>query len=99
MSDARKMVPERWYQNPGSCSWWSKNELHVHTGSKQVQFLLKASRQLPGLLGGGRRAPFLYCPLGIFLFLKVGGGTNVGSRDMWFSSTGLAQLPISVLVQ
>ena len=27
------------------------------------------------------------------------GVTNVGSRKMWFSPIGLAQLPISVLVQ
>ena len=27
------------------------------------------------------------------------GGTNEGSRKMWFSPIGLAQLPTSVLVQ
>ena len=28
------MIPERWYQNPGSCSRQLKNELHEHRGSK-----------------------------------------------------------------
>ena len=35
-----------------------------------------------------------------FYPLKMWGGvTNVGSRKMWFSPIGLAQLPLSVLVQ
>ena len=61
------MMPERWYQNPGSCSRQSKNELCEHTGSKQAKSLLQESRELPGQLGGGRRAPSLHCPIGVFI--------------------------------
>lgn len=42
--EIEEVMLERWHQNPGSCSRWSKNELHEHAGSKQEKFLLKESR-------------------------------------------------------
>ena len=73
-----------------------ENELQEHTGSKQAKSLLEESKQLPGQLGGGR-APFSIVLWG-FLSLKD-GGYQCGVQKMWFSPTGLAQLPLSVLVQ
>jgi len=88
-------MPEGWYRNPGSCSRRSKNELREHTGSKQAKFLLKGSRELPGLLGGGRRAPLSRLSYRGFYLLKVGRGPKVGPRKMWFSPIGPIQLPVS----
>ena len=65
--DARKMLTRIRVLVPAS-----KNELHEHTGSRQAKSLLKKSKQLPGLLRGGRRAPFSIVLQG-FLFLKDGG--------------------------
>ena len=50
--DARKMLLES-----GFLFTQPKNELCKHTGSKQAKSLLQESQQLPGELGGGRRAP------------------------------------------
>lgn len=93
-SDAGKMIPESGFL----LFTQSKSELHEHTGSKQAKSLLQESKQLPGLLGGREKSPALYCPIGI-VSLKdggeptwLGGVTNMGS-------IGLAQLPMSVLVQ
>ena len=72
------------------------NELREHTGSKQAKSLLQESKQLSGQLGGGAESPSLLSHRG-FYPLKM-GGTNMGSRKMWFSPIDLAQLPISVLV-
>ena len=81
--DARKMLLESGsFMQP-------KNELGDYTGGKQAKSLLQESKQPPGLLGGGRRAPSLYCLIGGFYLLKM-GGTNVGSRKMWFFPIGLA---------
>ena len=46
---------------------------------------------------GGEEPPLSIVLRG-FYPLKM-GGTNVGSRKIWFSPIGLAQLPISVLIQ
>ena len=66
-TDAGKMLPES-----GFLFTQSKNELCEHTGSKQAKSLLQESKYLPGLLGGGRRAPLLYSLIGV-LSLKDGG--------------------------
>ena len=47
----------------------------------------------------GEEEPPLSIVLKGGLSLKDGRGTTVRSRKMWFSPIGLAQLPISVLVQ
>lgn len=52
----------------------------------------------PRTLGRGRRAP-LSTVLQGFLSLKDGGLPAWGPQKMWFSPIGLAQLPVSVLVQ
>ena len=59
---AKKMLPES-----GFLFMQLKNELGGHTGSKQAKSLLQESKELPGLLGAGRRAPALYCPIGVFI--------------------------------
>ena len=68
-----------------------KNELQA--ASKQSLYYRKANSHC-----GGEEHPLLYCPIGVFNLLKM-GSTKVGSRKMLFSPIGLAQLPISVLVQ
>ena len=55
--------------------------LREHTGRKQAKSLLQESKELPGLLGGGEEPPSLLSYRDFYL-LKVGGGTNVGSRKM-----------------
>ena len=49
--------------------------------------------------GGGQKAPFLYCPIGVFYPLKV-GGTNVGSGKLGFLiPLALLNYLLSVLIQ
>ena len=60
---------------------------------------MKEKQIAPRAAGRWEKGPLLYCPIEIFFLLKVGRGTNVGSRKMWFSPTGRAKLPISVFVQ
>lgn len=42
--EIEEVMLERWHQNPGSCSRWSKNEFREHTGSKPAMSLLKRSK-------------------------------------------------------
>lgn len=64
--DARKMLPESrfLFTQP-------KNELCEHTGRKQATSLLKESKQLPGLPGGGEEPPLSIVLWG-FLSFKDG---------------------------
>ena len=64
--------------------------------SKQSLYHGKANSS-QGAGRGKKSSPSLLSNRGFYL-LKM-GVSNVGSRKMWFSSLGLAQLPISVLVQ
>ena len=91
--DARKMLPESRF-----LFTQLKNELHKHTqaASKQSLYYRKTNSS-QGCGKEGEEPPFLLSYRG-FYPLKM-GGTSVGSRKMWFSPVGLAQLPISVLVQ
>ena len=76
-----------------------KNELCEHTDSKKAKSLLQEIKYFPGLLGvmGGRRFPLSIVLKG-FLYLNDRGYQCGVQKDM-FPPTGLAQLPISVLVQ
>ena len=79
----------------------SKNELCRHTGSKQAKCLLKESKLLPGLLGGGRRGPLL--SYRGFYPLKIGAGYQPGvQKDVVFSYwpcsiTYICPCPVGVL--
>ena len=53
--DARKMLLES-----GFLFMQLKNELREHTGSKQAKSLLQESKQLLGLLGGGKEPPEIF---------------------------------------
>ena len=92
------VMPERWYQNLGSCSRQPKNELREHTGSEQTVFM-KGKQIAPRVAGRGEKSPLARLSSRGFYLLKVGRGTKVGSRKMWFSPIGLVQLPASVLGQ
>ena len=53
-----KLMPERCYQNPGSCSWGrSMNFANTQAASKQRLYYRKANSS-QDRLGGGRRVPF-----------------------------------------
>ena len=77
--DAGKMLPES-----GFLFTETKNELLKHTGSKQARSLLQGSKQLPGQLGGGRRAPSLLSYRG-FYSLKMGVTNGGVQKDVVFS--------------
>ena len=101
VSYGKYLMPERCYRNLGSCSRSQGMNSCEHTGSKQAKSLLQESKELPGLLGGGEEPPSLLSYRDFYL-LKVGGGTNVGSRKMWFSPLALSSYlhqsgPIGVL--
>ena len=61
-----------------------ENELHEHTGSKQAKSLLKESKQLPGLLGGGGPPHPAFSYRG-FNPLKMGGYQCGVQKDVVFS--------------
>ena len=87
---------ERWYQNLGSCAHSRRMNLaNTQAASKQSLYYGKGNNS-QSCWERGRRAPLL--SYRGFYPLKM-GSTNVESRRMWFSPTGLAQLPVSVLVQ
>ena len=73
-----------------------KNELQEHTGSKCV--FITGKQIAPRAAETGEKIPCSLLSYRGFHPLKL-GGTNVGSRKMWFSPIGLAQVTISVLVQ
>ena len=76
----------------------SKNELHEHTGSKQAKSFYYRKQIAPRAAGRGQKSS--HSPLSYRGFYPIKmGGTNMGSRKMQFSPIGLAQLPLSVLVQ
>ena len=50
-----------------------KNELHEHTGNKQAKSLLQESKELPELLGAGRRDPCSLLSYRGFYPLKMEG--------------------------
>ena len=60
---------------------------------------IKGKQIAPRVPGSGEKSPLSLLSYRGFCSLKLGGGTKVGSREMWSSPIGLAQLPISVLVQ
>ena len=71
------------------------------THRQQAKSLLQESKELPGLLGGGRRAPTLYCLTGV-LSLKDGGVPTWGPERCVFSHwpcpvTYISPCPIGVL--
>ena len=72
-------------------------ELTPHTGSKQAVFM-KGKQIAPRAAARGEKSPLSLLSYSGFYSLKM-GGTNMGSRKLWFSPIGLAQLPLSVLVQ
>ena len=69
---------------------------NTQAASKQSLYYRKA-KSSQNSWEGEEESPSLLSYRG-FYPLKM-GVTNVGSRKMWFSPIGLAQLPISVLVQ
>ena len=93
------MLPERWYQNLGSCSW-NRTKLHEHTGSKQAKVFITGAQIAPSQhrhWGGGGRVTFSIVPRG-FYFLKTGVPTW-GPDNQFFFPLALPSLPVSVLVQ
>lgn len=93
-----QMMLEKCCQNPGSCS--SSQRMNTLKGTHRQQasslYYRKAnSSQGCWEMGEGQPPSLSYRG---FYPLKM-GGTNVGSRKIWFSPIGLAQLPISVLIQ
>ena len=91
VTDAGKMLPES-----GSCSWSRRMKFADTQAASKQKSLLHKSKQFPGQLGVGRRAPSLLS-YRVFYPLKM-GVINVESRKMWFSPIGIAQLPVSVFV-
>ena len=73
----------------------------MQAASKQSLYYKKANSS-QDCWEGGEEPPFLLSYRG-FYPLKMGGGTNMGSRKSWFSPIGLTQLtyispcPIGVL--
>ena len=97
--------------NAGSFDWlhqagdWTYVSAVTQAAIRFLSFFKQASeifiagkQRAPRMTGMGEKSPPPLSYRG-FYPLKMGGGTNVGSRKMWFSPTGLAQLLISVLVQ
>ena len=72
------------------------NLTNTQVASQPSLYYRKANNSQDSWEGEG--VPPSYCPIGVFYPLKI-GVTNMGSRKMQFSLIGLAQLPISVLVQ
>lgn len=78
-----------------------KEELQEHSGSRQAKSSSQESKQLSGQLGGEEELPSLLSYRG-FYPLKM-GGTNMGSRKMWFFSHWLCPItyihpcPIGIL--
>lgn len=60
---------------------------------------IKGKQIAPRAAGRGKKSPLSLLSFRDFNSLKLGVGTNVGSREMSSSPIGLAQLPVSVLVQ
>ena len=98
------MIPERWYRNPGSYSWQSKNELCEHTGSKQASKVFIKEKQMAPRTAGSREKslPFSIILQG-FLSLKGGEGYQRGvQKDVVFSHwpcliTSTSPCPIELL--
>ena len=84
------LMVERCYQNLGSFSCSQReNFVNTQAASKQSLYYRKAnSSQDSWELG--KRAPSLYCLIGVFNPLNMRGVTNMGSRKMWISPIGLA---------
>ena len=60
---------------------------------------IKVKQIAPRDAGSGEKSSRALLSYRGFYPLKMGAGTNLGSIKMWFSPIGLAQLPVSVLVQ
>ena len=87
----------RCYRNPGSCSRSQRmNSANTAAASKQSLYYRKANNS-QDCWEGGEEPPSLLSYRDFYLLKD--GGTNVGSRSLWFSPIGLAQLSISLLVQ
>ena len=64
-----------------------------------INVFIKGKLIAPRVAGRGEKSPLSLLSYRGFYLLKVGRGTKVGFRKMWFSPIGLVQLPVSVLVQ
>ena len=74
------------------CTLWTHRQ-------QAIKVFIKEKQIAHGATGRGEKNPPSLLSYRDFYLLEVGRGTSVGSRKIWFSPSGLAQLSISVFVQ
>ena len=92
--NTRKMMPESAFLFMAMEEW----TLQTHRQQASKVFI-KEKQIAPRTAGMGEKSPCSLLSYRGFYPLKMGGGTNVGSRKMWLSPISLTQLPVSVPVQ